>query len=559
MQVSESNLSDDIRRYLGILSHWLWLFIIAALIGGGTAYIYSKQTTPVYQSSSTFLINEAPGSGGNSYNTLLVSQRNQSTYLDLVTRDKVLQGVIDALKLNNQLTLNQLKNAITTQAVRDTVMVTIIVQDTNPQRAADIANELIKQLQTYVIKLQSDRYASSKDALNNQIGELDRQINDIIDQKQNLSTSDPQYAQLDANLTAYRLAKNTLVQSLQQISLTEEQSISTIIAVEEAKPGKTPIKPRTLTNTLIGALGSLVLAIAGVFAAEMFDDTLRDPADVERITGLPVLGAISRYDTSQSELIAHVQPRTPVAEAFRSIRTNIQFASVDKPPRVILVTSPSPSDGKSTIAANLSVVLAQSEKKVVLIDTDLRRPRVHKLLGLANRHGLTEMFVQSEFNLDGISQETGINNMVALTSGGIPPNPSELLGSEKMQSILKSLQNVFDMVVIDSPPVLAVTDAAILSQRADGIILVVKPGQTKLAALRQAAEQLHRVGAHTLGVVINGVELKRSRYYYYYQYRGYYYSYYSNYTEEGSSKREKGGFVPRKKIDKESDVKEQAA
>ncbi len=539
MQPAESNLSDDIRRYLGILFHWLWLLILVAALTGGAAYIYSVRTVPVYQSSSTFLINEAPGTGANSYNTLLVSQRNQSTYLDMVTRDPVLLAVIDHLNLQDQISLARLKSSISTQAVRDTAMVTVFVQDTDRVRASDIANALVDQLAAYVESLQNERYRTSKESLQKQIQELDDQIQTLTAQKQGLSASDPEFAKIDANITTYRSAKTTLVQSFEQIRLTEAQSTATIISVEKAKPEANPIRPKTLTNLILGVFGGLVLAVVGVFAVEMFDDTLRDPSDVERLTGLPVLGAISRFDTSESELVAHVQPRTPVAEAFRSIRTNIQFASVDKPPRVILVTSPSPSDGKSTVAANLAVVLAQSNKKVILIDTDLRRPRVHKLLNLANRHGLTELFVQQEISLDGINQDAGVSNLAIMPSGGLPPKPSELLGSERMTTIIKALLEEYDTVVIDSPPILAVTDASVLVQRVDGVMLVVKPGQTKLAALRQSAEQLRRVGANALGVVINGVELKRSRYYYYYQYRGYYYSYYSNYTDGSDHKHDK--------------------
>ena len=411
MQPVETNLSDDIRRYLGVLLNWLWLLVLVAIVAGLASYLISSRTIPVYQSSATFLINEAPGTGANSYNTLLTSQRNQSTYVDMVTRTPVLQAVINDLNLPDNITVQKLKGAITTQAVRDTVMVTVFVEDTDANRAAGIANSLVKQLSNYVETLQTQRYATSKQSLENQIKQLDDQISAISLQKQGLAATDPEYIRLDANITSYRSAKTVLVQSYEQIRLTEAQSTATIILVEEAKASAnpTPIRPRKLLNTLLAMVGGLVLAVAVVFAIELFDDTLRDPSDVERITGLPVLGAISKFYTSQSELVAHVSPRTPVAEAFRSIRTNIQFASVDKQPRVILVTSPSPSDGKSTVAANLAVVIAQSNKRVVLADTDLRRPRVHKVLGLSNRHGLTELFVQPEINFDGITQESGVN------------------------------------------------------------------------------------------------------------------------------------------------------
>jgi non-specific protein-tyrosine kinase len=280
----------------------------------------------------------------------------------------------------------------------------------------------------------------------------------------------------------------------------------------------------------MGRVMGLMLGVGLVYLIDIMDDTL-SPEDVNRQLGLPVLGVISRHQIENGIPVVKNQPRSPVAEAFRSLRTNIQFASVDKPLRTLLITSPSPQDGKSTVAVNLGASLAQSGYKVALVETDLRRPQVHKRLGLTNREGISGMFVQSKIVLNGALRETPIENLYALTSGALPPNPSELLGSEKMFEILNLVGERADIILLDSPPVMAVTDAAVLAPRVDGVLLVVKPGSTKLAACRQAIDQLQRVGANILGVVLNDVELTRSRYHYY---RGYYYTYYDKYYNDES-------------------------
>jgi len=218
-------------------------------------------------------------------------------------------------------------------------------------------------------------------------------------------------------------------------------------------------------------------------------------------------------------LITVRHPRSPISEAFRSLRTNLQFAGVETPIRTLLVTSASPSDGKTTIAANLASVIAQGGRNVVIVDADLRRPRVHKMFQLSNRVGLTDQFIRTQDRFDGSLKSTEIPNLHAITSGNLPPNPSELLSSGRMSEILNLLHDQFNTVIIDSPPTLLVTDAMVLAQRVDGVLLVVKPSVTKWSALRQSIEQLQHVKANLLGIVVNDINIGRSRYYYY---RGYY-------------------------------------
>jgi non-specific protein-tyrosine kinase len=215
------------------------------------------------------------------------------------------------------------------------------------------------------------------------------------------------------------------------------------------------------------------------------------------------------------------------------LRTNIQYTSVDRPICTLLVTSPTPEDGKSTIATNLAVILAQGGRKTVILDADLHKPMIHKLMKLPNRKGVSDLFVVPQLSLDGNLQETSVAGLRALTSGSLPPNPAELLGSGKMIEIMNRVKEQVDIVVLDSPPLLAVTDAAVLAPRVDGVLLVIKPGVTKLAACRQAVEQLQQVGANILGVILNDVDMKRSRYRYANYYKGYYSYYHHYYSDDG--------------------------
>ena len=223
----------------------------------------------------------------------------------------------------------------------------------------------------------------------------------------------------------------------------------------------------------------------------------------------------------KSELITLSDPKSPVSEAFRTIRTNIMFSSLDAPLKKLLITSPSPNDGKSTIAANLAIVLAQAGKKVLVIDLDLRKPTVHKKFGVENIKGFTNFLLGDAKLEDIVKTVAGIPNLYILTSGPLPPNPAELLGSQKMKKILEQLKDEYDVVVIDSPPVIPVTDAALLASIVDGVVLVLSQGQTRIDVAQKAVEQLKNVGARILGTVLNNVNTNGGSYYYYYYYHYY--------------------------------------
>ncbi len=226
---------------------------------------------------------------------------------------------------------------------------------------------------------------------------------------------------------------------------------------------------------------------------------------------------MSQLPNKQRHLITVTNPRSPVSEAFRALRTNIDFSSVDEKIQIIMVTSSGPEEGKSTVTANLAAAYAQADKHVLLIDGDLRKPTSHKTFSLSNRFGLSSLLSQ-QANLEDTIQESGVPNLSIMTSGPIPPNPAEMMASNRMSAILQELRHRFDIILIDTPPLLAVTDAQIVASKSDGVIMVVSYGKVKRDIAVKAKSGLDRVGARILGVVLNNVKRKASEGYYYYYY-----------------------------------------
>jgi len=533
------SFSDDFRRYFALIWRWWWMIGLATLLAAVTAYLVSQRMTPIYQASTTLLINEASANRTTDYTSILTSERLARTYTEMLSKKPVLQAVIDDLGL--KLEIKDLLKMISVELVRDTQLIEVKVENPDPVLASDIANRLVAKFAEQTQALQASRYASSKQNLEDQLTRIDEQIQTTSKQINSLGTgteANPERDRLEAALAQYRQTYASLLQSYEQVRVAEAGSTSNVVQIDPATTPETPIRPRPLRNAALAGAVGLFMAIGIVFLIEALDDTIKGPEDIVRIIGLPVLGLIIRYETNEGMLITIAEPRSPVSESFRSVRTNLQFTSVDKPIRTLLITSPSPSDGKTTIAANLGVVIAQNGKRVALIDADLRRPNIHKVFDIPNRMGLSGLFVMPEVNLDGSLQKTITEGLYTLPAGDVPPNPAELLGSEKLSEILRLVSEKADMVIIDSPPIVAVTDSAVLAHRVDGVILVVKPGVTKMAAARQAFEQLNRVGANVVGVILNEVDFAQSRYHYY-QYKGYYYGYRSYYDESGNKVRKK--------------------
>jgi capsular exopolysaccharide synthesis family protein len=291
-----------------------------------------------------------------------------------------------------------------------------------------------------------------------------------------------------------------------------------IVPVEAAALPARPVSPNTERNIALGLVAGLLLGVGYAVLRSQLDRKLRRAEDIEREFGVTVAATIPASPAMSRKKGAHVPlvvtgPRKtndPVhsGEAFLKLRTNLQFMDIDNPPRVIVVTSPLPGDGKSTVAANLAAALSMSDRRVVLVDGDLRRPVVAESFGLVEGAGLTDVLIGRVDFVDVAQQVPMLPNLYVLAAGGIPPNPSELLGSKAMRKLLERLADAGYIVIIDAPPLLPVTDAAVLTASADGALVVVTAGQPLDTQLGAALTSLHAVQGHTLGVVLNRVPPK---------------------------------------------------
>jgi polysaccharide biosynthesis transport protein len=363
-----------------------------------------------------------------------------------------------------------------------------------------------------------------------QLKQLETNYNQFSDIYSNLvvlgsgsGNADSNTQQMQSTLAIYQQIRSNLLSSYETIRLTRLTSATNIASIEPATAPGQPIRPTPLNTTGLGAVVGLLLAGAIVFLIEYLDDTIKTAEQVNQLLGLPVIGYIAEIEHGQDTTYVSDNPRSPVTEAFRTLRTNLEFAGVDQPLKTLLVVSVHPGEGKSTIAANLSITLAQGEKRVLLVDADLRRPHIHSIFGLANRAGLSDLF-REPISLADVTRSWKDSKLGIVTSGGIPPNPADLLASKKMESILGFAKQAVDIVIVDAPPFL-VADASILASRVDGILLVIRPGKTPMDAAISTLEQIKRSGGRIVGVVLN--RIPRNRPYYYGGYR-HYTAYYNN-------------------------------
>ncbi|HEX8746871.1 MAG TPA: polysaccharide biosynthesis tyrosine autokinase [Pyrinomonadaceae bacterium] len=362
-----------------------------------------------------------------------------------------------------------------------------------------------------------------------------------VTSQQNLSQI--QMTMLEQQLETDKQYAAMLLQRQHEIQIKDSDRTNNISVVNVARPG-TLVGPPRLRNVFIALVLALAAGIGLAFLLDYLDDSLKSVEDVDRYLHLPALALIpaSRNDSprlrskntvpEENEVTALAlinDARSPAAEAYRHLRTSLLLSSAGQPPKTILVTSSQPSEGKTTTAVNTAVMLAQTGAEVLIVDCDLRRPRVHAHFGVGNVPGLTN-YLSGESELDSVIQANEkLPQLKLLASGPIPPNPAELLGSNEMRKLLLELADRFTHVIIDSPPAISFTDASVLSTLVDGVVLVVHGGRSSRAVVRRAKQQLVDVGANIFGIVLNNVKLEAQDYYYY---GGYYSSYYS--SDEGA-------------------------
>ena len=527
----------ELKRYLGVLRRWIWFVILGAIVAGGAAYFISSNMTPVYAARSRYLIDEAPGSSNsNEYSKLLTEQKLAQTYVEIATARPVLEETI--IQLDLPFSVSDLRKMVAVSAPIDTQILEISTEDTNPARAAAIANTIGEVFITQNQARESLRYAEPIGNWQTRMHSVSSEIEEI----EGIIRTFEETASVEeaATLTRLRTQLNEAqvryteaFNNLNQLQQAQAKESSNIVPIESAKPTNVPVRPNVITNTVLATLIGLLIAVGIIFLIEYLDDTIKTPEQVLADTKLSTLGAIAQIKagTPSESIVAFNSPRDPLSEAYRVLRTNLGFSAIDGDLRSIVVTSGSPGEGKSTTAANLAIVMAQAGKRVVIIDSDLRRPIQHKILSVGNNRGLTTALLDNETPVTFHLQNTKIKGLRVLSSGPIPPNPAEILSSQRMSQLIQELYDEADILVFDTPPVLTVTDAAVLSPQVDGTLFVVHVGKTRRDTLAQAFERVMKTNAHPLGVVLNRIKPSHGGYYYY--------QYYDTYAREGKKRKKR--------------------
>ncbi|GJF14873.1 chromosome partitioning protein [Mycolicibacterium cyprinidarum] len=418
-------------------SRWITVFVAIVVSVFGAAVV-SLLTTPLYKSSTRlFVSTTSTSSMAEAYQGNRFSQERVKSYAELLMGETLAQRTID--KLGLKMSARELQANVTASAKLDTVLINVAVLDDSPVRARDIANTLSDEFVAMVRELETPENGASADAR--------------------------------------------------------------VVVEQRASIPLHPVVPKTARNIGIGFVLGVAAGFGIAVLRDLLDNTVKDRETIEQITGAGIVGSIPLdKGRRQQPAISFDTDNSSIAEAFRKIRTNLQFLSVDNPPRIIVVTSSMPSEGKSTTAINIALALAEAEHNVVLVDGDMRRPTLHKYLDLVGPVGFSTVLSGGASLTDAL-QKTRFPGLTVLTSGAVPPNPSELLGSQSARKLLIELRAQFDYVIVDSTPLLAVTDAAILGAGADGVLVMARFGQTKREQLTHAVEHLANVGAPLLGAV----------------------------------------------------------
>ena len=467
----------DLKDFLAYLKKFVIAIVVVALIAVGGTYFYdTKVKTPMYSTYTKILLvknQEEETSSSATLNDISVNQKLAATYSEFVKSRLVLQQVIDNLHLDYS--VEKLAKNVNVTNVTDTQVLKITVTDSDPERARDIADNVTTVFAKEITKLTG----------------------------------------LD-NVRPY----------------------------ESAQVNSTPSNNTLTRDVIIAGLIAVFGVIAIAFVIYYFDDTVKYTEDLERRIGMPVVGKIIKSDVGGSrrgrkpdELIVQRYPKSAVTESIKSLRTNLQFTSVDKGLHTVLMTSSLASEGKSFVSSNLAISFAQSGKRTLIVDCDLRKGRLHHIFHTPNIQGLSHLLVDKVVNFSHYIQKTSIDNLYIITRGTYPPNPSELLGSEKNKELINTLKNHFDIIIFDGAPCNGVTDSIVMSTLVDEVLIVTKDGNTSKTALDTTRDMLEKVNAPIAGIVMNAVDKKVAKYY------GYYGSYGANKHAEHEQNTEQIGIA----------------
>jgi non-specific protein-tyrosine kinase len=522
----------EVKRYLKVLLRWWWFIIFATGLAGGSMYFYTDRQPRFYASRTTLMVGNDIYSANPDQSKLQLSRTLAQIYGELIMQRPILEGVIEKLGLD--LVPDQLRGMVSSNMVWDAALLQINVVDVHPERAQILATaigeELIAQSPTNGSGLGDREFIQGQlKRLQQQIEEATAQIDQLETSLETL-TSAADITEVKSRIDSWNQIKvgyqNNYAQLLNSVS---QDVINSLTVVEPASYSDYPISPNVRLNTLAGVIAGALLAVVGIIVVEFFNDGLEwQGIDSQIVGNLPVLGAIAKYQTDDERdlIFARQTDWSPEIDSVRSLRTNIFLMKGDGLARSLLITSPSPGDGKSTTAANLATVIATGGSKVILIDGDLRRPRVNELFDLPNVSGLGDLLhFGSEENLEmeltDLLLETDVENLLLLPAGKPPVDPAALLSKRTLKLVLEQALRLADYVIIDAAPVMVGPDTSLLGKLAHATVVVVSVGQTTRSLLTRAVERLHRFGqVNLVGLIFNKVDLRKTD-----TYKTSYYSY----------------------------------
>lgn len=505
----------ELRDYLNVLRRRKGLIALTVLIVVAAALVYSYLQTPVYQSTAEVLVRPRT-----SQQILTPNANPTQVGVDaqraIDTEIKVLQSrtVQDAVRKD----LGRVPR-VSASAAGQTDVISVSVRNTNARRAARDANTYASAYLDVRRNQAVDDFLSAGNEVQAKIADLQHQIDALSSSLRPDPNADAQRSSLESQQAYYRQQLDQL-QVAAQISGSGGGQV-----VSRASTPSSPVEPNTIRNGLIALALGLVLGIGLAFLRDYLDDSIRTKEDLESASGaLPVVGLIPAVTSWKNHrnpyLVTVAKPTSPATEAYRTLRTSVQFLGLDRPLGTLLVTSPTKAEGKTTTLANLAVTFAHAGQRVILLDCDLRRPRVHEFFGLSNEVGFTSVLLGTDPLAEALQPVEAHPSLAVLASGPPPPDPSELLASQRTREVIEALKSRCDLVLIDSPPVLPVTDPLVLSGIADAALLVVSTDQTTKRALHRAFELLTQINAPLMGTVLNEVGPERA---YAYGYAGYAY------------------------------------
>lgn len=512
----------DVVRWGTIIRRWGWLVILSTALAAGISYRAAAKVPPVYRTTTTLLVGRSLQTESPSPSDIQVSQALSKDYALQARSQPVLQATVDALGLKEPWYV--LSTQVSSLSFPDNEQVQITVADEDPRRARLIADEIARQL---ILQSPTPKAGDpQRQFANQQMQQLQTEIKDTQAQIADLQKRADQETSALA-LQDLRNQINFLQQKVGNWQGTyaklsdfyQGSRTNYLSVVQPAVVPTTPVGTKLLYNVALAGGVGFVLAVGGVIVAEVLDDSIKSPADAEAL-GLTLLGGlrhVSRVKQPADSLVATNHPHSTQAEEYRYLSSRVCHPTLTNGPTVLLVTSPAPLEGKSTVAANLAVTIAATGKMVILVDANLHRPSIHRMFGLTNAEGLSTLLRDDRATADGVLRATTVPSLRVLPSGPLLPNPGDILSSRTMADRLSQIRELADVVIVDTAAILGAAETGILAAQADEIILVARAERTRRAVARQAIQAIAQLGLRIHGIVLNGRSLSRGAYQRYYR------------------------------------------